>query len=126
MDEQNWNNQNEHDQYYHQQMPQKQDNGLAVAGMILGIASIPMSCCLGIYGLVIGIIGLILSIVSRKRTKGGIGVAGIVCSVIGIVIGLLMILLSVFFIEIYEMMLNEMMDDPMYQEMLNEILSEIQ
>ncbi len=124
MDGQEWNNQNESNQYY-QQTPQKQENGLAVAGMILGIASIPMSCCLGIYGLIIGIVGLILAIVSRKRSKGGIGVAGIVCSVIGIVIGLLMILLSVFFIEIYEMMLTELMDDPMYQEMLNEILSEI-
>lgn len=64
-------------------------NALAIVGMILGIISIIAGGC-GWYGLVLGIPGLICSILSRKQGKSGIGVAGIVCSVIGIVIAILM------------------------------------
>ena len=58
------------------------------------IISIIAGCC-GWYGLVLGIPGLICSILSRKQGKSGIGVAGIVCSIIGIVIAILMTIFAV-------------------------------
>ncbi len=104
MDEQNYNSQNEQNnnyqdytsnqQYYQpQQQPPKQNNVLAIVGMILGIVSIPAGCC-GWYSLLLGIPGLICAIISRKKGKSGMSVAGIVCSIIGIIIGILMTVMA--------------------------------
>lgn len=76
-----------------QKEPPKQNNVLAIVGMILGIISIPVGCC-GWYSFFFGIGGLVCSILSRKQEKTGMSVAGIVCSIIGIVIALLMLLLT--------------------------------
>lgn len=69
-----------------------QPNGLAIAGMILGILSIPASCCYGI-GALLGLIGLVLSLLSKKKGidtgYSGMAIAGIVTSVIGIIIAIL-------------------------------------
>lgn len=103
--EQNYTNQNEqnnqdyqYDRQYsyqpdQQRQPQKQNNTLAIVGMILGILSILAGCC-GWYGLLLGIPGLICSIISRKNGKSGMSVAGIVCSIIGILIGVLMTIMA--------------------------------
>lgn len=65
-------------------------NGLQIASLVLGILGIPGCCCYGVVGLVLGIIGLILAIVGNSRNKGvGIGVAGLVCSIIAIIFGLI-------------------------------------
>ncbi len=106
MDGQNYNNQNEQNNNYQdytnnqqysyqpqQQQPPKQSNVLAIVGMIFGIISIPAGCC-GWYSLILGIPGLVCSILSRKQGKSGMSVAGIVCSVIGIIIGVLMTVLA--------------------------------
>lgn len=71
----------------YQQEPPKQTNALAIVGMILGILSLLLGCC-GWYSLLLGIPGLICSILSRKNGKTGMAVAGIICSVIGIVISI--------------------------------------
>ncbi len=67
-----------------------QGNGLAVAGMVVGIVSIPLFF-LNWIDIIIGIVGLVLSIVGLNRSKrlGGTGrgmaIAGIVTSAVGIV-----------------------------------------
>lgn len=107
MDEQNYNNQYEQNNNYQYDMnnqqysyqaggqpqPPKQSNVLAIVGMILGIISIPAGCC-GWYSLLLGIPGLVCSILSRKQGKSGMSVAGIVCSIIGIIIGVLMTVMA--------------------------------
>lgn len=73
--------------------PQTQDsssNAMAIVSLILGILSIVTAWCYGI-GIIFGIIGLILAIVSRKKNKSGVGIAGLVCSIIGIVFSVFMI-----------------------------------
>lgn len=65
-----------------------QTPGVSVASLILGIAGIPLSCCCGV-GFILGIIGLILGLNGNKKSKTGVGTAGIVCSVIAIVFGLI-------------------------------------
>lgn len=103
MDEQNFNNQNDSNNNYQDytsnaqyqqpsyQQPQepKQTNVLAIVGMVLGIISILAGCC-GWYSLILAIPGLICSILSRKQSKTGMAVAGIVCSIVGIVLGIIM------------------------------------
>ena len=97
MDGQNNNYQDyttEQQNYYQPQgEPPKKTNVLAIVGMILGILSILLGCC-GWYSLLLGIPGLICSILSRKQGKSGMAVAGIVCSIIGIIIGILMTVIA--------------------------------
>lgn len=65
-------------------------NGMQIAGLVLGILGIPACCCYGVPGILFGVLGLIFSIVGNRKTrKRGIGIAGIVCSVIAIVFGIL-------------------------------------
>lgn len=79
--------------------PETQDSGsnaMAIVSLVLGILSIVMACCDGI-GIVFGIVGLILAILSKKKSKSGLGTAGLVCSIIGIVCSIIMIVWVVIF-----------------------------
>lgn len=67
---------------------------LAIVGLILGILSIVMSCC-AYWGLIPGIIGLVLAILSKKKAKSGLATAALVCSIIGIVLALLITIIGV-------------------------------
>lgn len=65
-------------------------NGMQIASLVLGILGIPGCCCYGIVGLLAGFIGLILALVGNKQNKGsGIGIGGLVCSIIAIIFGIL-------------------------------------
>jgi hypothetical protein len=77
------------------QVPQEQGGqGLAIAGMVLGIISL-VCCCTGYIALVLGIVGFILSLVSliQKKPGKGMAIAGIICSAISVV--MLVILLAI-------------------------------
>lgn len=60
--------------------------GLAIGALAMGIASIVLSCCCGI-GVIFGIAGLIMAIISNKKQKCGVGTAGLICSIVGLVFG---------------------------------------
>lgn len=64
---------------------QKQ-SGLGIAGMVIGIVALPLSCL--VFGGILGIVGIILSIagVTQKGKKTGMAVAGIVLNTIAIII----------------------------------------
>lgn len=78
--------------YYNQpEQPQSSSNGFAVASMILGILAIPLGCCYGI-GIVFAIISIVMAFIGKKNNGGsfgGMGLAGIICSCIGILMGVL-------------------------------------
>ncbi|HOV26014.1 MAG TPA: DUF4190 domain-containing protein [Pseudobacteroides sp.] len=84
-------------------------NGLSIASMILGIASIFLSCCYGI-GIIPGILGVIFGFVSKKsidnsqgREQGkGFAVAGIITGFIGILFGILIILVLVSYLKNFD------------------------
>lgn len=65
---------------------------LGITSMVLGIISILTACIA--FGIVPGIIGLILAIIAlcQKDRKHGTAIAGLVCSVIGIIIFAIMAL----------------------------------
>ena len=82
-------------------MQPKKTDGKSVASMILGIISIVFSCSYG-FGLIPGIVGLILAIISRKEeakrnetNNNGTTMAGLICSIIGIAISVIVIVLVV-------------------------------
>jgi hypothetical protein len=62
--------------------------GKSIAGMVLGILSV-LTCWLPYVGLILGIIGLILSALGLKNEDArGMAIAGLVTSIIGIILGL--------------------------------------
>lgn len=77
-----------------QNVTQNQQSGLGIAGMIIGIIALLLSCIL--IGGFIGIVGLILSIVgvSQKNKKTGMAVAGIVLNAVAIVIMIIMFVVA--------------------------------
>jgi hypothetical protein len=76
-----------------------QTNGLAIAGMILGIASLVLFF-LSVFAAIIGVVGLILSFIGLNKSKqmGGTGrgmaIAGIVTSAAGIAIGVILFIIG--------------------------------
>lgn len=90
-------------------------NGMQIASLVLGIIGIVASCCYGI-GFVFGVIGLILALVGNKQNKGsGIGIGGLVCSIIAMVFGILMI---IYFVIIF----MGMMGTGPYADMVQDIM----
>jgi hypothetical protein len=71
---------------------QQPGNGMAIAGMVLGIVGI-VFCWIPVVGPAIGLVGLILSIagMSRANAVGGKGkgmaIAGLVCSIVALLFG---------------------------------------
>ncbi len=67
--------------------------GFSIAGLILGIASI-LCCALPCLNFIIGAIGLVMSIIGRKRNGDGLSMGGLITSIIGVVLALIVILIS--------------------------------
>ena len=63
-----------------------ESKGMAIASMVLGIVSVCL-CCLWYVSIFTAIIGLVLGIVSMKKSEGGRGmaIAGIITSIVAIV-----------------------------------------
>jgi hypothetical protein len=79
-----------------------QSNVLAIVGLIVGILSIPMACCVyGIFGILLGAGGGVLGYLGQKKAAelGGSGkgmaTAGLICGAVGLVLGLLVLVLEV-------------------------------
>ncbi|MCH5340980.1 MAG: DUF4190 domain-containing protein [Acetatifactor sp.] len=77
-----------------QEGPNEYTNGLHIASLVLGIASILVCCCLGM-GVIFAIPGLVCAIIGNSRSKSGIGIAGLICSIIGIVFNAFILLIFI-------------------------------
>ena len=74
-----------------QNLENQPNNGLAIAGFVVGLVSIFLN-----FYCITGIVGLILSILGLKKSKEtgkskSLAIAGIVCSIIGIIVGIAVI-----------------------------------
>lgn len=72
----------------------KQSKGLAIASMVLGICSL-VFCWSPFLALICSIIGLILGIIGKKKQQGGMALAGIITSSIGLAISVIIIIIAV-------------------------------
>lgn len=63
------------------------NEGLKIASLVLGIVGLALSFLF--IGFLPAIIGLILGIISIKKEKNGMAIAGIICSIIGIIISVI-------------------------------------
>lgn len=94
------------------------NNGMSIASMVLGIASIVM-CCTGFMSLPLGALGLLLAILTKRKGKAlpGMSIAGMVTSIIGLLLGVFMIIYLIVFAVMSEdpTFQNEYLD-PLYEE----------
>lgn len=107
--------------YYQAPVSNNMENkasGKQIAGLVFGILAICCSCCYGVPGVIFGIVGLILSILGNKESKHGIGIAGLVCSIIGLIAGIAMtIYFAAVIAMVFEMIESGEIDLDMLQQM---------
>ena len=81
--------------------PSTQNNTLGLLAMIFGILSIPFAVCCGFIDVPLGIAGLVLGILGKRRADAGfannrgMALAGIICSVIGLVIAVVFVVIGI-------------------------------
>lgn len=101
MSDQNYQDYQDYNTEYQQEPGQLQNNGngqkdtLAVVSLVLGIVSLVVCCCSGLFSVPFGIGGIICAALSKKNGKSGMATAGLVCSIIGVVFGILSTILGV-------------------------------
>ena len=80
-----------------------QTNGWSITGFILSIAGIILCCCgpISVAGLILSIIGVVKSN-SMNNSGKGLGIAGIVISVIGLCLLLLVVLFRISIESIFQ------------------------
>lgn len=80
---------------YNAQPVEKESQGMAIAGMVLGILSLAC-CCTGYVALVAGIVGFVLSLIAliQKKPGKGMAIAGIVCASVSIIMLVVMIIIG--------------------------------
>lgn len=74
-------------------------NGLQIAGLVCGILAICSCCCYGVPAIILGIAGLICSVLGNKNSRNGVGTGGFVCSLIGLILGVLAVIYYVWAIR---------------------------
>lgn len=87
MDEQNTPN--------YQPAPPTTQNGMAIAGMVLGICAVFFAVVfwfLWFISIILGIVGLVLSITARKQQLTGIATAGLVLNIVALAFSVVLVL----------------------------------
>jgi len=79
-------------------VPPQQGNGLAVAGMVLGILGLVL-CWVPFIGWLIAVVGVILGAIgwSKANKTGknkGMAIAGVVCGIVGLAIGVIFLVMA--------------------------------
>ncbi len=87
----------------------------AVVALVMGILSIVGCCCYGL-GIIPAIVGLILSILSKKKAPSGIATAALVCSIIGLVLSVIAI---IYFVFVFVTVANSPEYAQLYEEIYN-------
>ncbi len=91
MDGQNFNNDfNQQDTYtYQEPVETPKASGMSIAALVLGIIGILAGCCIPLVGIICSIVGIILGVVGNKQVKTGLGIAGLVVSIIALVLSII-------------------------------------
>ena len=80
-------------------VPQKKTSTKAILSLIFGIAGLVTCCGFGILGVILGIAGVVLAILSRNDNDGkmeGLAIAGLIVSIVAFVFGLGYLCIMVF------------------------------
>ncbi len=67
-------------------MEEKKSNGFGIASLVLGIISIVFVFFNQLLGVIVGIVGIVLAVMAKKKNPTGMAKAGLVCSIVGTVL----------------------------------------
>ncbi len=102
---------------------------MAVAALVLGIVSLVFTIIPGLQfiGAIVGLIGIILGVLGRKKAKAdnqptGTATAGFVMSIIGTVLSAIMYIACVIMVTQGAKALEKELGDPKFQEKLKQEL----
>jgi hypothetical protein len=71
-------------------------SGLAVASLVLGILSLPMACCCGLFSLPCTIGATITGAIALKRPEGkGMAIAGLILGIAGLALSVVMVVIGI-------------------------------
>lgn len=71
-------------------------DALAIVSLVAGILAIVLACCYTYAGIILGIVGIVCAVMSKKNNgKSGLSTAGLVCSIVAIVLAVIMIILAI-------------------------------
>lgn len=82
--------------YQEPQPVEKKSNTKSILALVFGILAIVISCCCTYLGIILGIVGIVMAVLSRNDNDGkfsGMALAGLICSIAGIVIAVVSIVL---------------------------------
>ena len=108
-------------------MEQQGKKGLAIAGLIFGIAA--CVCCWAGYGaiagIVCGILGIVFSVLAKKSytalgQKSGMATAGLILGIVGLILSIIMLIACVICVAAGTAAADELAKNP---EALNELSS---
>ena len=76
--------------------PANAGQGLGIASLVLGILSLPLAFCCGLFSLPLSGVGLILGIIgiTKSPTNRGLAITGTILSGVGIVLAVVMVILG--------------------------------
>ncbi|MFM8271550.1 MAG: DUF4190 domain-containing protein [Gemmata sp.] len=84
------------DEYYDRPRRKSGGSGLAIASLILGIFSIILACCCGLFSLPVSIAALVCGALGMKNPEGkGMAVAGLVLGIIAIVLAIINVVIGI-------------------------------
>jgi predicted Co/Zn/Cd cation transporter (cation efflux family) len=72
--------------------PSGSENGLAIAGFVLGICAVVFIFLYAPIGIVMAIVGLVLSIMANKQSKSPMGTAGLVLNIVALALCVIVLL----------------------------------
>jgi len=75
----------------------KSEEGLGVSGFTLGVLSIIFA---GWIGIIIAIVGFIFCMIQQKRHATGLGKTGMILSVIGLIVSIVFIIITPYIINL--------------------------
>lgn len=106
---------------------QTDSKAFAIAGMVCGIVSVVLVCCLFPVSILCAIAGIVLSIIAlRKKQSKGMAIAGIITSGVAILLSIIMIIMTVVvsfaFVDEIE---NGNYDEYYYNDLYDEIYDDV-